>query len=157
MNRASRKINFRYTLSLHPQAAPGSEVRVSTTTDEEAPRFGSRKMAEAARARVYQEAFAVEADGLFFVEKMRQYRTVLGDEAVAQRLQEKISPHQILLSENEIPLPGRTPREQAFVIIREGRLQEVQLIDEQGEVEIYPLEDYPDMRRLVAKFTTAQH
>jgi DNA polymerase III epsilon subunit family exonuclease len=153
MNRASRKVNFRYTLSLHPQAAPGSEVRVSTTADEDVPRFGSRKMAEEARAKVYQAAFAVEADGLFFVEKMRQYRTVLGDAAVAQRLAEKIYPHQTLLTENDIALPGRTPKEQAFVIVREGRLIEVQLVDEQGEVEIYPLEDYPDMRRIVAKFT----
>ena len=72
---------------------------------------------------------------------------------VGLRSSQKISPHQILLTENEIALPGRTPKEKAFVIVREGRLQEVQLVDEQGEVEIYPLEDYPDMRRLVAKFT----
>lgn len=152
INRQGRKVMFRYTLTLHPTAAPGSEVRVSTTSDDEGPRWGSRKFAEAARARVYQEALGVEADGLFFIEKMKQFRTVLGDEAVAQRLAEKISPNQILLGDREIEWPGREPGGRAIVVIRQSRLVEVQLVDPQGEVEIYPLEDFPDMRRLIARF-----
>lgn len=156
MNRASRKINFRYTLTLHPQAAPGEEVRVSTTTDEEASRWGSRVMAQAARTRVYQEAFAVEADGLFFVEKMRQFRQILGAEKVAERLAEKMSPENVLSGDHEIEQAGRRADEKAFVVVRQGQLQEVRFVDAHGEVEIHPLENYPDMKRLVVRHLREQ-
>lgn len=152
MNRASRKINFRYTLTLHPQAPPGEEVRVSTSTDEEASRWGSRKTAQEARVKVYQEAFAVEADGLFFVEKMRQFRQILGTEKVIDRLAEKMSPEAVLSGDHEIEGPGRRAGEKSFVVVRQGQLQEVRFLDEHGEVEIHPLENYPDMKRLVVRF-----
>lgn len=152
MNRASRKINFRYTLTLHPEAAPGEEVRVSTCKDEEASRWGSRAMAQAARTRVYQEAFAVEADTLFFAEKMRQFRQILGVGKVMERLAEKLSPEAVLSGDHEIEQPGRRADEKAYVVVRQGQLQEIRFVDAHGEVEIHPLENYPDMKRLVVRF-----
>jgi DNA polymerase III epsilon subunit family exonuclease len=156
MNRASRKVNFRYTLTLHPSAPPGDEVRVSTTTDEDASRWGSRVMAQAARTRVYQEAFAVEADGLFFVEKMRQFHQILGAEKVMARLAEKMSPEAVLSGDHEIEGPGRRADEKSFVVVRQGQLQEVRFVDAHGEVEIHPLENYPDMKRLVVRHLASQ-
>lgn len=153
MNRASRKINYRYTLTLHPEAPAGEELRVSTSIDSEWPRFGSRARAQEERAKIYQAAFGVEADGLFFQQEMSKWHIILGREKVQERLQAKLLADELVLTDGAIELPGRRRDERAFIKIEDGRLKEVQLVDSQGEVEIYPLEDYPDMRRLVARFS----
>jgi DNA polymerase III epsilon subunit family exonuclease len=152
MNRASRKINFRYTLTLHPKSLPGEEVRVSTTVDEESPRYGSRERAKDARAKVYKDALGVEADGLFFTTQMEKFRAALGEAVVMERLREKMAPESMTLADRDLELPGRTKGERALVVIRQGGLKEVQIIDEHGEVEIHEIGDYPDMRRLVLSY-----
>jgi hypothetical protein len=152
MNRASRKINYRYTLTLHPEAQADEELRVSTTADSEGPRFGSRKRALDERTKIYQAAFGVEADGLFFHNEMSKWHMILGREKVIERLRDKMHSDELVLADGVIELPGRHPHERAFIKIEEGCLKEVHLVDAHGEIEIHPLEDYPDMRRLVARF-----
>ncbi len=154
LNRAGRKKHFRYTLTFHPDAEPGDEVRLSTSVSEEhsAPRFGSKKRAKDARSELYQSAFGIEADGLFFKDQMKKFRSILGNEAVIQRLQEKFQSGEVKYQDQEIELPGRRSNEKSFIVIQNSSIHELRFIDDQGELEIYPLEDFPDMRRILSSF-----
>jgi DNA polymerase III subunit epsilon len=155
LNRASRKISFRYSLALHPESEPGSELRVSTLKDESPLKFGSRKSAQEAREKIYKDAFAVDADGLFFIDQMRQLRNVLGNEEVFKRLKVKMNPVDLLKGDYVIQKPGPKQHDLIEVIIKSGELKEVRSIDNNGEVEIYPLESYPDMLRIVTRYLTS--
>ncbi|MBY0517228.1 MAG: GIY-YIG nuclease family protein [Bacteriovoracaceae bacterium] len=152
MNRAGKKRVFRYTLSLHPEALPGEEIRVSSSSDEEFLRFGSKIKAQEVRQKIYQQAFGVEADGLFFVRQMEQFRKVLGHETVLARLREKMTPSSLPLEDHTVELAGRKRDEKTLIVVRNGALKELQFIDSQGEVEIYALEDFPDMKAMVRSY-----
>lgn len=154
LNRANRKIQFRYTLTLHPESEPGAELRVSTVKDGEevSLRYGSRKFAQEARERIYKEAFALEADGLFFIDQMRQFRRLLGETQVMERLRSKMQPRELLSGDHVIREKGRTPGEFSQVVIKNGELKEIQLIQSDGEVEIHKIESYPDLKRIVARY-----
>ncbi len=151
LNRAGRKTNYRYGLALHPQAPAGQELRVITGESDEAQRFGSRRYAEAACERIYQEAFGVRPGTLSFPAQMEVFRRTLGAEQVAARLREKLQEVRVELSDGSFALPAPPRHQVCQLVVAGGELKEVQLVDEQGEVHIYPLENYPDMRRVVAK------
>jgi DNA polymerase-3 subunit epsilon len=157
LNRANRKTQFRYILTLNTESEPGAELRVSTIKDDDevSLRFGSRQFAQDARERIYKEAFAVEADGLFFVDKMRQFRRVLGSEQVIDRLKEKMQPRELLSGDHVIREKGRTPGEFSQVVIQNGELKEIQLVQSDGEVEVHRIESYPDLKRIVARYLTS--
>lgn len=156
LNRANRKTQFRYTLILSSESEPGAELRVSTVKDDEdvSLRFGSRKFAQQAREKIYKEAFALEADGLFFVDQMRQFRRVLGGDQVIERLREKMQPRELISGDHVIREKGRTPSEFSQVVIKNGELTEIQMIQADGEVEVHRIESYPDLKRIVARYLT---
>lgn len=152
LNRASRKISFRYSLALHPESEPGSELRVSTLKDESPLKFGSRKSAQEAREKIYKDAFAVDADSLFFIDQMRQFRRILGEDQVIQRLREKMMPKELLRGDHIIKEKGRSDSEFIQVVILAGELKEIQIIQMNGDMDIHQIESYPDLKRIVLNY-----
>jgi DNA polymerase III epsilon subunit family exonuclease len=151
-NRASRKKNFRYTISFKPHSEPGEELKVSTLVNDHQPRWGSREKAKEICAALYQDAFGIKFESLFFVDEMKKLSSILGRETVIKRLKEKFDRLSLKFTDQDFEIPGRKMNEKGYLVFSEGRLKEIRFLDSQCELEIYPLEDYPDMRRLVEKF-----
>jgi DNA polymerase III epsilon subunit family exonuclease len=151
-NRASRKKNFRYTISFNPQSSPGEELKVSTHLNDDTSRWGSRVKAKEICAIIYQEAFGLKFESLFFCDEMTKLSSILGREIVLKRLKDKFDLLSINFSNQEVEIPGRHKKEKGLLVIAEGRLKEIRFLNNEGEIEIHPLEDYPDMRRYVERF-----
>jgi hypothetical protein len=89
---------------------------------------------------------------LHFIKTLR--RNVLGNDEVFKRLKVKMNPVDLLKGDYVIQKPGPKQHDLIEVIIKSGELKEVRSIDNNGEVEIYPLESYPDMMRIVTRYLT---
>lgn len=151
MNRAGRKTHFRYTLQLHTHGIPGEEVCVAMLRQDGA-NYGSRTSAENARARVWKKAFGLDIEHENFAGMVMAFKTSLGEEKYFNRLQEAINFDQETLSDGEHEVVGRKRGEKAFIVVKEGTLKELCFVDPQGEIEIYPLDNHPDMRRLLGTY-----
>lgn len=151
MNRAGRKTRFRYTLTFHPHANPGQEITVGTLAREGAD-YGSRQGAEMARARIWKEAFGLDAEATDFSARAQMFKLTLGAEAYTSRLKGAFESRSEELADGDFEVRGRKRDEKGFIVVRDGELKEVRFVDAQGEVEFHPLDDHPDMRRLFRSF-----
>lgn len=154
MNRAGRKTRFRFSLYFHRQASAGEEVTVGTHAAEGA-EYGSRTSAELAREKVWKQAFGLDLHAEDFAARAQVFKTALGELAYWQRLEKAFNDTREDLRDGDYEVPGRRRAEQGHVVVREGRIREVRFVDAQGEVEFYPVEDHPDMRRLFLKHVEA--
>ncbi len=152
LNRAGRKTHFRYSLQLHLAGKAGEELRVSNISSDEGLNFGSRKSAEQAREKIYKEAFGLTVDTLFFSEQMSTFHSHLGREKIFERLNEKLDNLLLNFTDQIVKIPGRTDDEVGLLIIEKGNLKELRFQKNEEDCEIYPLSDYPDMRRLVSQY-----
>lgn len=152
LNRAGRKTHFRYSLYLNENSLAGEELRVSNTKYDNGIHFGSKKGALEARQRIYREAFGISVDSLFFADQMKTFRLRLGPDVVLSRIQAKLEALSLNLQDRVINIPGRNRDERALLIIEGGSLKELRFLKSEDDCEIYPLSDYPDMRRLVCHY-----
>ena len=151
LNRASRKRRYRYSLSLSLNSLPGDEVRIVSSPKSEEGLFGSRQVASSVRKRAYREAFGIEPDSHYFLQEMKKWRTILGDEVVLEKLKNYLKLTPDILPDGIFAFSVSEPLQQAQLIIEGGELKELRLLKKHEE-EIYPLSSFPDMKRLVSRF-----
>jgi DNA polymerase III epsilon subunit family exonuclease len=152
LNRAGRKKSFPYSLSFHPRSSSGDEIRVTTSKVGVYGEWGTKKTALKMKNKIYFDLFGLHADSLFFEEDIKKIKYQIGEEVFLKRIQSQLVSFNFHLKDQQIPLPGRSPEEKAFLVISEGKICELKFIKPNNKEETFFIHDYPDMRKMLHSY-----